>query len=760
MLDFLVSKHTLNSVTQNPQATHSGLNEFDLLNLDPTTLEAPESRIRDVKAASSIYTTLRRADEKSASNRARVDAMFDGASPYDQRVLHSTGQGNRTNLNFGEAQRLLDVSMSAYVDLYTSLQQLMRVHVTVGESSERQEAEDIIAEELTQMLREWPEFHSNFLRLCTEFTKHGVGVSYFEDPKSWRFRVCGLGDFLIPRQTPASEESIEVSCARRQYLLHELYGFIRHPEAAEKLGWDVEEVKRVISKNAKTTGRSGSNTYADWEVTQREMKNNDLYTGLENTSVSVIHMWVREFDGSVTLLMFAEESPNSFMFRETSMFKKPEQAYVMFSFGVGTNGTYHSVRGLGNRIFNHIQTSNRIRCQMIDSAMMGGAVMIQPETQRALEDLSFTMYGPYSILSPNVKIVEKAAPNLTNTMQPALADLQQQLSMNVDLVSTYGSQSSPYRNQLQTEHDLAVSSRLTGSTINLFYSSWSRLLREIVRRAVSGPKNDDYVARFYKRCADRGVDAKTIGSINHDKTAAVRAIGAGSAANRLLALRELNQISGSYDEVGRRNLIRDITSERVGRDLVDRYAPANPEPRTTVDAKIAILENQAMQSGQPVAVLDTELHGMHLRIHAPLLQQLVGGIQTGEVDPVQSLPLVQAIYQHCADHTNYLAQDPSAKADVAGIKQLLQIAEEVITNFTRKIQAEQRKAMEAGQVEGEPQQQGPSQTELKMQEHQMKMQIAQQKAQIEMQIKQAKADQDLALKDAERAMKMSGNATN
>jgi hypothetical protein len=102
----------------------SGLNEFDLLNLDPQTLTPPESRIRDVKAASSIYDTLRKADEKSSSNRARIDAMFDGASPYDQRVLFSTGQGNRTNLNFGEAQRLLDVSMSAYVDLYTSLEKL------------------------------------------------------------------------------------------------------------------------------------------------------------------------------------------------------------------------------------------------------------------------------------------------------------------------------------------------------------------------------------------------------------------------------------------------------------------------------------------------------------------------------------------------------------------------------------------------------------------------------------------------------------
>ena len=748
-------------MTQNPPVTPSGLNEFDLLNLDPDTLTPPESRIRDVKAASSIFDTLRKADEKSSSNRARTDGMFDGATPYDQRVLQSTGQGARTNLNWGEAQRYLDVSMSAFVDLYTSLERLMTVRVKGGEPSSRRDSEDIIAEELTQMLREWPEFHPNYLRLCTEFTKHGVGVSYFDDPTSWKFRVCGFGDFLIPRQTPASEELIEVACAKRQYLLHELYAFIKNPEAAEKLGWSVDEVKRVISKNAKTTGRNGSHTYADWESTQREMKNNDLYTGLENTTVSVVHMWVREFDGSVSLLMFAEETPKEFMFKKTRMFDKPEQAYILFSYGVGSNGTYHSIRGLGHRIFNHVQTSNRMRCQMVDSAMMGGAVMIQPESQRALEDLSFTMYGPYSILSPNVKIIEKSAPNLTQTMQPALSDLQNQLSANVDLVSTYGNQSSPYRNQLQTEHDLAVSSRLTGSTINLFYASWTRLLREVVRRVVASQRKDEYVAAFFQRCADRGVTADIIKSVEINKTVAVKAIGAGSAANRLLALRELNQIAGSYDEVGRRNLIRDITSERVGRDLVDRYAPANPEPRLTVDAKIAMLENQSMQSGQPVAVLDTELHGMHLRMHSPLLQQMIAAIDSGEADPVQVLPIVQVLHQHIGEHVNYLASDPSARPQVAEMNQLLQMSNEVITNFTRKIQAEQRKAAQSGQQEGQPQegQQGPSMMEQKMQEHQLKMQIAQQKAQIEMQIKQAKADQELALKDAERAMKFSGNTS-
>ena len=58
-----------------------------------------------VKNAVSLYVKLVQADEESARKRSKLDAMFDGVPPYDHAVLKSTGQGARTNVNFGEAQR-------------------------------------------------------------------------------------------------------------------------------------------------------------------------------------------------------------------------------------------------------------------------------------------------------------------------------------------------------------------------------------------------------------------------------------------------------------------------------------------------------------------------------------------------------------------------------------------------------------------------------------------------------------------------------
>jgi len=736
---------------------------LDLANLDEKG-KPVETRLKDVNSALSIYATLRKADEKSAVNRARIDAMFDGAAPYNNDKLVATGQSLKTNLNFGESQRLLDISLSAYVDLYSSLETLVEVRGTQGEASEIKPMEDVVSDELTHLMRTWPEFHSSYLRLCTMFIKHGVGIAYFDSPEDWRFRVGGFTDILIPRQTPASENAIDIAVGRRDYLVHELFHFIRNEKAAATVGWNVAEVKRVIQHNVKTTGRghlgSGS-LFTDYEAVQAEMKNNDLYTGIQNPQIPVLHFWIREMDGTVSHYICAEDNPKEFLYKKVSRFESPEQAYILFTYGVGSNGTYHSIRGLGQRIFAHIQTSNRLRCQMIDGAMLGSAVMIQPETQRAMDELQFTYYGAYAILSPGVNIVEKAIPNLGNSVRPALDDLTQQLQLNTDTVSTYGSnQSSPYRNQMQVVSDMDVSTRLSGSSLNLFYTSWTRLLREVVRRVVVAKKNDPAIKDFFRRCADRGVPEAFIKTLDLSKTRAVRSIGSGSYANRLVALRELQGISGQFDEIGRRNLTRDIVATRVGHDLADRYVPANVEPRPSIDVKIAFLENQQLMQGQAVPVIGSEMHGTHLQLHVPALNQLIEALNTGQADPMQTLGSIQAFYQHVSETLQFAGQDAALQGVTASAKQVLQYAEEVINNTMKSLEKMQRDAAQNPEAQGDgsmEQGAGSPPVDLKIQQAQIQMDITRQKAELDMELKQRKFEQEQAMRDAEAALKFREN---
>jgi cysteinyl-tRNA synthetase len=145
------------------------------------------------------------------------------------------------------------------------------------------------------------------------------------------------------------------------------------------------------------------------------------------------------------------------------------------------------------------------------------------------------------------------------------------------------------------------------------------------------------------------------------------------------------------------------------------------------------------------------MHGQHLQLHVPLLQQFMQSINEGQADPQQVLPALQALYQHISETAQYAAGDPALQAVVSNAKQILQYAEEAINNTMKaleKIQREQQQISEEGG--GQPQ---ASEVDMKLQKAQVDMQITQQKAELEMAIKQKKFDQEQAIRDAEAALK-------
>jgi hypothetical protein len=219
----------------------------------------------------------------------------------------------------------------------------------------------------------------------------------------------------------------------------------------------------------------------------------------------------------------------------------------------------------------------------------------------------------------------------------------------------------------------------------------------------------------------------------------------------MVALKELQGISGQFDDVGRRNLTRDIVSTRVGHDLADRYVSPEVEKRPTIDVKIAFFENQQLQEGKGVPVIPNELHGTHLEVHVPLLNQIIEALNSGEADPQQVLPMLQVMYQHISETAQFAAGDPALEGLVGQTKQVLQYAEEAINNTMKALQKMQRDQAQEAQ-EGGMTEEGMPEQDSKLQEHEIKMQIAQEKAELDMAIRQKKHEQEMAIRDAQAAL--------
>jgi hypothetical protein len=349
-------------------------------------------------------------------------------------------------------------------------------------------------------------------------------------------------------------------------------------------------------------------------------------------------------------------------------------------------------------------------------------------------------------------VIERAIPNIAQSSMPMLNEVK-------DRMAESGSQFSvrpggeTYRNRLDSEASMEEAAGGASANVDLFYASWDRLLREMVKRICNGSKSDPLIAEFHRRIEKRGVPPEAVKSIDHDSTYATRAIGAGNPAFRTVGLSRLIQLLPNLDEIGQKRLIHQMVADVVGYVNASFYAAEPEENRVNVEAKVAAMENILLFQGNPIGVNPQELHATHAMIHVVPLQQMIEGIERGEIDPVQSLPGLRAMLDHLGMHAEPLARDPSQRQVFGMVKEGINNLTQIVDNFERSIRSQERTG-EAAPQGGEQDTEGAAKArlaELRVAEAEFKFQLAQRIGEIKIAELQAKSQQALALNDARGA---------
>lgn len=737
-------------------AAYEAFSDLALKNLGPSGAP-PKSRLSDVKSATSIFNSLLKADEASSRSRASVQSMFDGAPPYDERKKREAGQAYQCNLNFGMAKRMLDQSLAAYIDMAASVERLVRVGVTVGEQEQRIEWASIIEEEITRVIREWPRFSMAYLSVCQKFIAHGVGIVHWPDSLDWRWDASGFGDVLIPRETRASEDEIEVAVIRQPILINKLYEKIANEDVARDLGWNPEEVRKAISKAASIS----TTDYLEWEKLVERIKNNDIeFSGATSQKVRGIKLLVQEFDGTVSQYLSLEDGSNGdFLYKAPSRYRNMQQAFAFFTYGIGTNGTYHSIRGLGHAVFAQVGWANRLRCAMVDSAMLSSGPLLQPIDEAAHEAFAFNYNGPFGILSPGVTPVERAYPNLLQTAVPVLQDLVTQMN---DVAGQYSANAmfggNGNRTRTETLATLEISNRLSLTSLNLFYEPWTRVMRETVRR-LTNPEytamlpGGDAAEALRNRCMARGVPPEALMTLDHSRTVCVRAVGAGSQGQRTAALQQLSGYAGTFDPEGRRRLTRDIVATLVGYDNADRFVPPSTGARQPIDAQIAQIENGSLENGEPIEVFENQFHEAHLDRHIPHMKMRLKQLEEEEITLEDATRKILPIHGHSMQHLEMIQVDPTTEMVTAKYAKELKVFGEVINNGLKHIEA-LRKQQEAQQEQEGQEGQQPGlapEAVAEFQKHQLMLKMMEETHQMKLALKMQEAQLDRSLADAKAA---------
>lgn len=735
------------------------------------------SRIQSVQQAHDVYYSIRRGDMESALNRARVQLVLDGYPPFDPGRLRDSSQAGIANINVGLLKTYLDSACQPTLDQLNSLDRFVRLSEAVKKKKDESSEEvaewcSIVEEKHFKLITNGQNFNYTKQKLVMIRSTYGVAVPFFADTYDWNYEVETLGEFLIPHFTKATEDAVEVACMVRSRQPHELAKYLGKGSA----NWNKKAIELAL-KNAKPRTIKQD----DWERMQYMWKDNDIWMTSQCDEVTTVDMWVKEMNGKVSHFIFPEDGSGEFLFKKVDRFESQSQAFQMFPLDVGTNGFYHSIRGLGFAALDLVQEINRTFSSFMDAIRLEGKLLLQPANDDALQNLNFLEHSGYLIAPTGYTVITRPQSNLANAILPCLQFLEDLLNQKTSrYTAESGGQDFKRQNKQAIMAHVATLARIGSGNSDLFFQSWERLQREQFRRInrkgyLEEEPGGKAVHKFKKECEDLGVPKDFWDRIDVEGITAERAVGAGSASEQMQQYEALMELfdKGFFDAEGGQAFKADITRSISTVDKAKRYVPKQQGSRPPIDKKMAILENYDMDNGKSIPVEPNENHLVHALAHiggteeqpigslfddANALQQ---ALQQNDDDAViQIVPAMTEKHAHTAIHVDYLKNGLMA----GELRQKLQQIGGLIYNSQKKrihileqrAKEQQKQQLQAGGGNGDMEKMADSNFNLERQivETQVKLRNNEDIQQQKLAHREADSRQKRHLKDLEGAQKL------
>lgn len=729
-------------------------------------------RLKTATELATLHIALFNEDLLASQKRAMVQASIGGDTPKDQARLVRLGLGGTANINWGSLGQTVEEAMMPYWRLLESLDTFITTPLEQDflDVKMRSIIEPILAEGFTRMLVKWPSFRPRWCQLVNLYISEGVGLPLHNDPYNWQWIVKGLDSLKFPRDTPADVNYLDVITCQDYMRPDELMAKVtsedegeeayneaypvdveatvvtEKPEMGEFSEVEIEDdsaieepaepgepgymkywnKKAVLDAIKETSGSNGLNTN-DPEAVGRAWKDNDISYGLTANTVRVIHGYIRELDGTVSHYISRFDGQGDFLYRCEGKFKNISELITAFIENVGTVGNFHSIRGLGYKMFSPTTGQNKLINKMLDNAMFAATPHLSTDNEDLNVEKAFSPMGPYMMMASGLNFQATHNQDVNDSIAPALQVInglvQSRAASSAPVMSAQIDRTRKTATQVQTETEMQGS--LQASSFSMFMAAWERLLCTTFRRVcredylLSDPGGEE-VHKFYKwvltRLQPLGIaDVETVVEIlqhiDFDSMEVNSGVGKGSASERRSVVTALNNsLGGQLDPEGQRFLNRLTAASYAGYQIANQLVPDEPGLRPPMDAQVAQMENSLMSLGQPPAFEPNQDHFVHLEKHTEFLNAVNDGFgeQIKAIKPGtsgddilrQTIDKMEPVWIHCnEEHMPMLSDMNPAKPQ---FKENLQQLGEFIKNSRKHLDAEAQRELEAsGQAEGE-----------------------------------------------------------
>jgi len=691
-----------------------------------------EERVASAAALHAIYKKFKDADDADgeAFRRSMLSGMINGNPPHDPDEMEAEGLGALTNVNFMTMRASLDARAASSHELFFEVPQLIECrpnHVVGQDYGDVYTYAAVVAEEFTETLRKWSEFHAFMDRVFRESDAYGIGYVMWPSRYDWKFGSFLRGNLIINPRASVSVDENSIVLSRATMEAGELFRIASKEKASTLAGWNVEYLRKVLIEVFKTGDNGEDQTEAfqisAWEsLVQRHRHNDATFIAREFDDVRVVHAFVKEVSGeqTITHLIIPEGiscGEEEFMFKKKDSYDRMSEVLWWLPYNYG-DGYLRSVRGVASMMAPHDDLSNRFLCRVFDAAQLSSSLILQPVGDMTARDLEMTQIGNVTVLPSGMQAVQTSfSPNLSPLIQLRYVS-ENILKNNIGSYRQHneGFEREAAKTARQVIEESSKEARYEKSAVNFRYSQLDRLYYELLRRLLSpntrkadlSPKSSKESSElFIRRCLDRGVPEEVLENfLDMYNVAATRAIGLGSTAVKYDITSQIMAARGMLDEEGRKNAIYDYVLARVGPRNVDRYvAPTNRDLIAGNDHSIAMLESNDLAEGQTVVVGGDQNHKIHVDVKLQILIQLMQGIreQTLEVDPRQVLTHIHGLILHISEHLQYMAQDEQREAYIEEAQSILSDASDLYKDLAEQLQQAEEAQLQVREAQAQAQ---------------------------------------------------------
>lgn len=668
-----------------------------------------------VEKVLAVIKPLEDVERIRASDRAKIDELFNGKRPYtkDEEEKHDI----QINVNWGEGKRIMRDANNQLNSALLHPGILCNFILEHGQEDKRDQWSQLFTKLIHKPIQRGNSGRKHFYLIKNRNASvcmHGIGAMFWQNPFRWMPRFAALEDLLIPTETYCDFSNLRYFCINQYLTVGELLD-VQLGDKVRK-GWNkkmldgiVEHMKNLQSEGVPPTWRDQPEAMANIFKENRGFYYSDatpkircrwfFFQQIDDPKKWYRVLLLREAYGDVKpsqdFLFDGLDEPFASDINEILNVQYGDSNYV-------APLKYHVVRGLGVDLYGPVETNNRLRCEFVQSVFEHLKMYFRIQDPSDRDRLKQIVLAQYGVLPTGLEIVKREErheidPSLVEEAMGQMANIMQQSSSSYLSSPDYSTEKEMTAKEATIK--LNQANVMVSSMISALYMQEGFYFEEVKRRFLGSDK-DPQVKQFQKACAAGGIPEDLM-KPEYWRTDVNRVLGGGdktqAQAEAMWIWSIKNDLDPSVQPQAKRLVVGTMLND------FDKAAQLVPLAKVTATSGVLAAENVfgTLMQGQ----LCTPRKGIDQQGYIETLLKMMSSVidrvkQTDSMGTPDDLIGLVTVARNISEHIAILAADKKEKGVVKTYADTLGKLMNEVKAFAQRLSQHRQAQQEA--MQGDP----------------------------------------------------------